>query len=175
MDSELAVSYKATMDEAAETAFRLAEITGDIQRQKWYGLALTPFFFVVMFFILNDTSLQYILGGVLALLWIPCFLFTYKRQTKKLLKKSLIRAYGSDSPVQCEYHLCEEFVKFAQKGQEVSFKWESLRQVNATDTVLELVMEPAAVIRIPQRAFAQDGMLDRWMAFISSRKEYIKT
>jgi len=163
------------MDEAAETAFRLAEITGDIRRQKWYGLALTPVFFVVLFFILDNAAQQYMLGGFLSLLWIPWFLLTYKKQAMRLLKKSLTRAYGSDAPVLCRYHLSEDAITFIQTGQEVSFKWSNVRQMNQTDNALELVMEPAAVIRIPVRVFTEPGMLDKWKAFISSRIEYIKT
>lgn len=64
MDIALTVKFKSTIDEAVDATFRLAEITSNVNRQKWYGLVLTPIFFVSLFFVFYESFLRYVAGGI---------------------------------------------------------------------------------------------------------------
>lgn len=163
MDTVLTAAFNSTIDEAVNANFRLAEITGNVSRQKWYGLALTPVFFVILFFVFDELFLQYVAGGIFALLWIPYFLLTYKKHLRKQIKKTMVRILGTDQPVPCEYQLTDEGVIFKQLGQEFKFDWKNVRQFNNRDNELELVMEPAAVALIPKRVFSGDEESQKWI------------
>lgn len=166
METLLAVSYESTIDEAEEAAFRLAEITGNISRQKWYGLALAPVFLVISFFVFDNIGFQYSIGGAIGLIWIPVFLLTYKKHFRKQIRKMLVKARNTDQPVHSEFRLTEEGVALKTQGQELKFDWKNVREFNDNEFELELVMEPAAIALIPKRVFSGSGELQRWVDFI---------
>lgn len=166
MDMALTVEFKSTIDEAVDATFRLAEITGNVNRQKWYGLVLTPIFFVFLFFVFYESFLRYVAGGIFTFLWVPYFLLTYKRRLKKQIKKTVVRILGTDQPVPCEYQLSHQGVIFKQLGQEFKFDWKNVRQFNNRDNALELIMEPAAVALIPKRVFSGSEECRKWIDYI---------
>ena len=166
METLLSVSYESTIEEAELAAYRLAEITGNISRQKWYGLAFAPVFLVISFFVFNNIGYQYSVGGAIGLIWIPVFLLTYKKHFRKQIRKMLVRARNTNQPVPSEFQLTEKGLSFKTQGQELSFEWKNVKAFNDNELELELVMEPAAIALIPKRVFSGPGEQQKWVDYI---------
>ncbi len=80
---ELSIVFKSTIDEAVDATFRLTELSGYVRKYKWFGLAITPVFVILLFLIFNQSFLRYVSGGIFMITWVPFFLLSYRKLIKR--------------------------------------------------------------------------------------------
>ncbi|MCK5842293.1 MAG: hypothetical protein KAH31_09010 [Candidatus Sabulitectum sp.] len=163
---ELSTVFNSTIDEAVDAIFRLTELSGYVRKYKWFGLAITPVFVILLFLIFNQSFLRYVSGGILLVTWVPFFLLSYRKLMKREMRKRLIRMFGTDQPVSCQYSLITQGIIFMQLGQEIRFNWGNVRKFSCSESVLELIMEPVAVALIPRRIFSGSEEAQKWIDYI---------
>ncbi|MEA3267329.1 MAG: hypothetical protein U9P42_10370 [Candidatus Fermentibacteria bacterium] len=113
---ELSIVFNSTIDEAVDATFRLTEVSGYVRRYKWFGLAITPLFVIFLYLVFMQSFLRYVSGGIFLVVWVPFFLFSYRKLMKRAMRKRLIRMFGTDQPIPCEYSLTPQGIIFKQLG-----------------------------------------------------------
>lgn len=85
---------------------------------------------------------------------------------KREMRKRLIRTFGTDQPVSCQYSLTAQGIVFRQLGQQIMFDWGNVRKFSCSESALELIMEPVAVALIPRRIFSRSEEAQKWIDYI---------
>ena len=161
------ISYESTIDEAVEANYRLAEMVGAVRRMMWIGLAFSPVPLVVSFILFEHLAAKLIVGGVAMAVLVLFHLLTYKRNCRRGIRKTLVKARGTDQPIPTEFELDEECLIFRQLGTEVRFSWQNVKNVTETPRSIELVMEPTGIAMIPKRVFDNPETIREWLRFIT--------
>ena len=159
--------YKNTIEEAAEANVRLAELAGLVTRQKWLGLCLVPFVFVIGCLIIPyDMKVRLLVAGFISVVFFVGHLLTVKDQIRRNARRVLAKAQGTADPMPCEYELTDEHLIFRKLGQELRFSWPSVVSVSRTATGIEVLMQPTGIAIIPARIFDRPEELQEWIRFI---------
>jgi hypothetical protein len=157
------------MEEVVEASYRLAEMVGTVRKMLWTGLLLAPFIFLITYFIWDRSSVGFVIGIVATVLFAIWHLLSYRDQCRRQIRRMMKKALGTDQPVPCEFELTGDHVIFRKQGTEFRFDWDRIVEVVDTDDAIELITEPAGIVRIPRRIFRDGEQLASWTAFIRDR------
>jgi hypothetical protein len=163
---QMKIAYESTIEEATNATFRMVELSGGVRKHMWIGMAVAPFIFIVLFFLVDEPVARLILCGVSTALFVAYWLLNHKNEFRKRIRKMLIRALGTDKPLPSEYELDDNGLIFRKVGQEVRFSWDNAATLNETEDVIEVVMAPMGIAQIPKRIFSSADELQAWMTFI---------
>ncbi len=160
------IAYQSTIEEATETAFRMAERVGGLRRWMCSGLVWAPFIFIILFLLRDELVAKLVLGGISTVLFVVYGLLNYKNELRKRIRKTLIRALGTDKPLLSEYELDDNGLIFRKLGQELRFAWDNIASIKESETSIEVIMAPSGIAMIPTRIFSSPEQQRIWMSFI---------
>lgn len=164
--------YESTIEESVRAHFRLAEVTGIVARQRLYGLIGVALGAAVAAAIFPMGMFERLLMFILVLgIMTPVHLLIYKSQLKKNLRKTLVKALGTDQPVPTEIEVDDRGYAHRKMGQEIRFSWDGVVEVSAEDDAIVLITEPAGVAIIPLRIFSSPEERDLWWVFIDASRK----
>ncbi|MBA4388555.1 MAG: hypothetical protein C0404_11275 [Verrucomicrobia bacterium] len=158
-------SYEATIEEAVQTSFRLAEIDGSIRKRVSIRIALIAALSLTSCMLPSHILAGIVMGSVLAIVLVGLLLSSHKQDARKRLRRELVKQLGTDQPIISEFELNEEGIAFRQRGIEARFNWESVREITESPDSIELIMHPAAVLIVPKRILGKDEPAE-WLDFI---------
>jgi len=159
-------TYHTTIEESIETHFRIAELLGTVRTLKWIGLVVAPIIPISLFFLIDNLAASLIIGVTAAGLFVLHHLSTYKKNVRKRIRKTLVRAMGPDEPVPSEYEMDESGLVYKALGQEIKFSWSNAQDFTCTGDSIEIIMAPIGIAMIPNRIFENTREFDQWMKFI---------
>jgi len=163
------IAYESTIEEATDATFHMAELCGSVRKQMWVGLTMAPFVFILIFILIDEPVARFLLGGMSTALFVVYHLLNYRNQFHKRIRKILIKALGTDKPLPSEYELDDNQLIFRKVGQELRFSWDNVATLNEAEDVIEVIMVPMGIARIPKRIFSSAEELRTWMLFIQGR------
>ena len=158
-----------TMDETVEANFRLAEMVGTVRKMLWTGLLLSPTIFIFSLLILPRSAYGLILGMAATAGFVVYHLSSYRRMCRKQIRKMLVKSMGTDQPVESVFELRDDRITVSRMGQEFSTGWDGVVRIADADDALEMILEPAVIIRLPKRMFADVTEMSSWRAFMEAR------
>ena len=165
------IAYLATLDEATNAYFRLAELAGTVRRQLWSGLAMTPIMFLWIFLVIDDRSGGLIVGAASVSLYAVYHLTNYRKQIRARARKTLVQAQGTAEPVPATYELDENGLAFRKLGQELRFDWACVADLRETADAIEVLMRPTGIALIPKRIFKDPDEMQSWIRFIEAHRK----
>ena len=167
MNGRLCVSYRATIDEATDAGFRLAELSGAVAKQKGVGLCFGPVFFIVFYWLFPSFGDSRLLMSILvSVLFMVFHLLSYRRLLRKQIRKMTVKMLGTEEPVESTYELSCTGLLFRRMGHEIKFDWSTVISVTETDRAIELVTEPTGIAIIPKRVLGDPGDVSTWIEYI---------
>jgi hypothetical protein len=162
--------YQSTIEDAVEARFRLAELNGTVQKLKWIGPIAFLAILIYLFLLLDNLVAKLIISGAAAVLLIPYHLSTYKKDYRKRIRKTLVKALETDQPVPSEFEIDESGLVWRKLGVEIRFSWANVQKINHTDDSIEVIMKPIGLAIIPKRIFEETEELQEWIKFIEVHK-----
>lgn len=159
---------QSTIEDAVHSSFRYAELTGSLRRVylrytiTTLGVSILPSIFFPYGF--HEKVLLTLAVFVLVML---AMTLLFRTNVKMGLRKEVIKALGTDQPIECEYELSEEGVIFRKTNHTIRVAWDILDRVLETKDSLEIIYRPAGILVIPKRIFAEGELAD-WKAVLQS-------
>lgn len=152
-----------TVDDFTDNTFRLLEIQGHLRRQRWRCLWLAPITFNVTWLILPDAwQGKLVFAGLSGALAAVFYMMMYKGSVRRSLRNWIVRSFGSDVPVPCEYELTPDDLVFRMPGQERRYAWRHLASVRRTPDAIEVETHPQDLLVLRTRLFANPDEMDAW-------------
>ncbi len=162
------LQYEDNVDEAADVHYELAEMTGAVASRRWFGFIVPVLLFGGTLFLFWNSPFQLLAGVIIAAVILGIDQFTYKKQIRKSLRKSLIKFRGSEAPVTTVYELDDSGIRIRQRGQEMKADWSTVVGFQCTLDRIKLVLEPPGIVAIPTRAFTNEQQRQEWITRIKA-------
>jgi hypothetical protein len=163
------ITCDSTIEESVEANYRLAEMVGSVKRVLWTGLLMAPLIFLFTWLVIDSSTYGIVLGTGATLAFALYHVKSHGRMIRKQLRRMLVKSMGTDQPVETEFEVTEGRVAVRRMGQEFSTGWEGIVLVEEREDALELLMEPAGIVRIPRRIFRDPDEYAAWKSWIEER------
>jgi hypothetical protein len=164
-------AYETTIEETVQANLRFAEMLGTVRRQQWFSLIWVPIIFLSFFGIFRGEILPTaFMGGIGSVIFMFLHLGSLKGQMRKRIRKTLVKAQGTDKPVPCEFEIDDAGLAFRKFGEEMKFSWRNVVDLVETPENLEVTMQPTGIAVIPKRIFETQEELRQWTDFIEKHR-----
>lgn len=164
-------AYESRLQEAVNTGYELAKMTGQLRKQRWMGLLWLPVLTFFFYFIVPDDEpwVKVILAAMLSFFPTAFFILAIGPITKNNIRKMLIKAQGTKESIPAEYELSEDALVFRKQGHELRMAWDTVVRFEDMPTMLVVHTEPLGLARIPKRIFADNTEMNEWATFIKTK------
>jgi hypothetical protein len=163
------ITCSITIEEYVEAHYRLAGMVGTLKKALWTGLLLAPLIFLFTYLVIDRSAYGIVLGTGATLAYALFHVLYYGKMIRRQIRKMLVKSMGTDRPVETEFEVTEERVTVRRMGQEFSTGWEGIVRVEEREDALELILEPAGIVRVPRRIFRDRDEYAAWKSWTEER------
>ena len=164
------IKYESTIDEAIDAQLRMLELSKTAKKWKWEGLIFAPILFVGVYFAIpEEKTVKLIFAAMAGIMFVILYLGSYKKTLRKRMRKLFVEKLGTDKPVPSEYEFDEDGLIFRKLGTEIKFRWETVKEINENEKVLEFIVDSGGIAMIPKRIFENNQQKDEWLMYAKEK------
>lgn len=164
------IQFQSTIDEAVECKLRQFKKVFTPQKFLLEVLLTVPILSFLVYYIIPDTvQVKLIYALIIAVAYISLFWFPPKSYLRKRLRKILIRKFGTDQPMPCEYECTDTALIFRGQNTEVQFNWDGVSNLSENQDDFSIFSKKAGLAILYDKYFESPDEKEQWLVFAKNK------